>query len=84
MPRLQTINVPIRVELSGVQTEEIVHNYLEELADGRWIQEGKLMDEAYTSHRFDVVVTADPDDPEFRLVEAVRNLQAILNERKKR
>lgn len=67
------------VKLDEAQIRRVVRHYFERIYKGRWIENGKLMEEHYTSHRFDAV--AD-DQSDLQLVGAVQNLERLLEERK--
>lgn len=56
--------------------ERVAQHYLETLLQGRWVNEaGVLMEEHYTSHRFDAPCD-DQSDKE--LVETIQKLQKLL------
>jgi hypothetical protein len=77
------ISIRQTVELNDAEVEEVFHHHLNKLSDDRWINEdGKMMTEAYTSHRFDMEV-GDENHPDFPLVKAIQELRAILKARKK-
>lgn len=77
------ITVTHNVELSDAEVDNIFMRRLEALKDGRWVREGKLWEEAYTSHRFDLEI-GDHTHPDYDLVLSVQQLQTVLNDRKER
>lgn len=81
MPQTITHVKREHIELSDDEINLIINHYLNELKDGRWTDKGKLREEGYTSHRFDM----DCDDQsDYELVSTIEKLQRILKERKKK
>ncbi len=76
-----TIHIPVKHHLSDAEVDQMVDSYFNRLKKERWVRDGKLWEEAYTSHRFDWEL-GGPDHPDYQLVEAIQNLQNILKERK--
>ena len=65
-------------ELDDAEVNRIVATYLTDITKGRWVENGKLREEVYTSHRFDMDCK---DQSDLRVVEAI---QILLEELKKR
>jgi hypothetical protein len=71
------------VNLPESTVNKIFQDCLENLKEGRWVIGKDVMEEFATSHRYDAKV-GDISEPRFRVLRAVTELEAALEERKKR
>lgn len=74
-----TVYVEQPVKLESKQAQHIFEEVLTKMKLERWTRGGKLMEEHYTSHRFDSVCE---DQSDYALVAAIEALQEILKYRK--
>jgi FKBP-type peptidyl-prolyl cis-trans isomerase (trigger factor) len=77
------IHVSIPVTLSDEEVNVIFRQHLTDLRAGQWIENGKIREEAHTSHTFDT----DSDDQSlarYRLLDAIITLEKLLYPKKKR
>jgi len=65
------------IDLTDEEAKQVTMSYLESLKKGQWVENGKLREEHYTSHRFDADVE-DQDPRRIALIEAIQLLQYRL------
>lgn len=77
------ITAPLVVDISDAAAKEIVVKVLnDQIIQGRWIEDGKVMEEHYTSHRFDAAI-GRANDPQFALLKAALLVRDSLLDRRK-
>ncbi len=68
-------------ELSDDTVKRVVGAYLHHLKEERWVRDGRVYSEGYTSHRFDID-EGDVNDPKWEVLREVLRFEKFLTERK--
>lgn len=70
------IAIPIILDQNEIDT--VFEEKLKQLENGRWVRDGKVFTERYTSHRFDDDITKETSKKDIRILKAIEELREAL------